>query len=103
MDFDAALANRCYMQVVHPKTDSVEVMHIGEWPKGQRFTFGDSPAYRYEMLCLRFGSERVNRAIRNRILSNQFWRACVEERQRRGERRRPGRRAANQVREPALR
>jgi len=33
------------------------------------------PAYRYEALCRRFTSERINAAIRNRILANQARRA----------------------------
>ena len=32
-------------------------------------------AYRYDRTCERFGTERVNRAIRNRILTNQARRA----------------------------
>lgn len=37
-----------------------------------------SPASRYEYLCSRFGTFRVNKAIRNRILNNQLWRTLAE-------------------------
>ena len=29
---------------------------------------------RYDSLCVRFGTERVNRVIRDRILTNRLWR-----------------------------
>lgn len=74
-------ANRCYMQVIHPKVDAYDAFAI-DWDPKRR---GYSPAHQYEALCDRFGSERVNRAIRQRILTNQFWRACVEERIRKAE------------------
>ena len=37
---------------------------------GDNFRLHASPAQRYDGLCFRFGVERVNRAIRNRILAN---------------------------------
>lgn len=41
----------------------------GRWMNG--------PGYRYEYLCFRFGTRRVNAAIRNRILANQARRALA--------------------------
>ena len=91
-----AFTNRCYMQRVHPHTDPMGAYAIG-WDKRRR---GHSPAHQYELLCVRFGSERVNRAIRLRILSNQMWRAMVAERNgRKGAVQPEGR--SNLVREPA--
>ena len=37
-----------------------------------------SVPWRFDLLCKRFGTERVNRAIRNRILSNQARRALQQ-------------------------
>jgi len=35
--------------------------------------------YRYDCLCARFGTERVNRAIRNRVLANIARRTLIRE------------------------
>lgn len=37
-----------------------------------------SPGHRYEDLCKRFGTTRINRAIRSRILTNQLWRVLSQ-------------------------
>jgi hypothetical protein len=54
---------------------------IGDWFAASVVLTTAHPAYtryrieqRYDGLCLRFGTERTNRVIRNRILSNRLWR-----------------------------
>lgn len=97
-DWQATVTNRCYMQVVHPKTTGIQAFTIGYDPCYPRRM---TPAHQYELLCKKFGSQRINRAIRNRILNNQLWRAQIAERDKRKEAVQPEGRS-NLVREPAL-
>lgn len=42
------------------------------------FVYGDVVGIQYDVLCERFGTERINGAIRNRILKNKAWRALAD-------------------------
>ena len=41
----------------------------------RRQAYPQRSGHQYDELCGRFGAERVNAAIRNRILTNRWWRA----------------------------
>lgn len=50
---------------------SASGLTMGENRDERRCPRENSPGWRYEYACERFGTERVNAAIRNRILSNR--------------------------------
>lgn len=52
-----------------------QFLENNEWPRNAVGAFGRSVEYDYDDLCDRFGEQRVNAAIRNRILANQARRA----------------------------
>jgi hypothetical protein len=56
----------CLMEVADDDETSMWMFWTSYRPRGWA-----SPWVRYDDLCFRFGTERINTAIRNRILSNQ--------------------------------
>ena len=69
--YPQAVVNRCYMQRIQPGLDGFAAYQVGRDPSRPRRPHA---AFQYEILCQRFGDERINRAIRNRILTNRMWR-----------------------------
>jgi hypothetical protein len=65
---------KCLVQAVHPHLSAVRAM-LGTSRNGFVVGHRTCVAKCYDWLCERFGNERVNRAIRNRVLSNQARRA----------------------------
>lgn len=70
---------RCLVQCTEPHLSAMAALHFNCLGSNESVFTG--PAHHYERLCARFGDERINAAIRNRILSNQARRALAGSRE----------------------
>lgn len=75
-DPDSSIGHRCLVQCAELIASSWKAEDLYDWEptrikafRGERL-IDTNPADRYDNLCWRFGTERVNAAIRNRILTN---------------------------------